>query len=112
MSQAEAGRPWFGAELTDGEGGEFLQATYEALHDARLTPELPVVGGDAFRLILTKGLEPSLTGKATATEALTAIQKEWQQRVDTTGKDVIRASYRRQLGLTAIRPTAPEPPAR
>lgn len=112
MSQAEAGRPWFGAELTDGEGGEFLQATSEALHDARLTPELPVVGGDDFRLLLTKGLEPALTGQATAAEALSVVQKEWQRRVETAGKDVIRASYRRQLGLSTIRSTAPEPPVR
>ena len=94
---------WFGAELTDGEGTEFLQATAESLHDARLTPEFPVVRSREFRAALSGALADALTGKAMPADALAAVQKSWGKLVEETGPDRIRDSYRRQLGLSEIR---------
>ncbi|MCC7425050.1 MAG: extracellular solute-binding protein [Planctomycetaceae bacterium] len=103
MSQTEEGRAWFGAELTDGEGAEFLQATAEALQDARLTPEFPIVRSRAFRTLLAEGLNESLNRKTTPAETLAAVQKSWGKLVEETGRDRLRDSYRRQFGLSEIR---------
>lgn len=103
MSQTEEGRAWFGAELTDGEGAEFLQATAESLHEARLTPELPVVRSREFRASLSGGLNDALTGKTTPADTLSSVRTSWEKLVEETGRDRIRDSYRRQLGLSEIR---------
>lgn len=101
MTQAEQGRMWFGAELTDGEGAEFLQATAESLHDMRLTPELPVVRNQEFCAILGEGLGPALKGEAEASETLEAIDTKWRALVEKIGPATVRDSCRRQLGLSA-----------
>lgn len=90
---------WGAADMTDREAFEYVRASCESLRDTRLVAELAVVGRDRFRESLTAALGPALEGQSTPQAALSAAALRWREIIEQIGRDAVRRSYRRSLGL-------------
>ena len=90
---------WVGEELAD-EADDYVAAVQKSLRGTQVIKELPVIGANRFRAALTAGLGKALSKESPPTDALRSIEKEWTSICEDLGKDRVRNSYRRSLGLT------------
>lgn len=91
---------WFGPELSVEESSQYCDVVAQTLRDTQLVFELPLVGADEFRQAASAALEPLIAGKATAEECLTSMQQAFEQIVQQRGREAVRDSHRRGLGLS------------
>lgn len=98
-SQFSAASAWLGSELTSGERQAYLRVTLLGL-SSRVVVELPVVERARFRATLTRAVSRGLFGDGASEAVLGALREEWQDLCNRLGPDVVRDSYRRQLGLS------------
>jgi multiple sugar transport system substrate-binding protein len=102
--QSQLAKPaaWVGEELTADEAQRYLETAAASLRDTRLVPELPVVGHAQFRAALTEQLGEVLAGRAEPQTALSATAEKWRQIANDLGREKVRDSYRRSLGLRPL----------
>jgi len=98
-SQLSFATSWFGPELSREEAAEYCDSVAQSLRDTQLVFELPVVGADEFRRAASSDLELLLKGDSNVDQLAETLQKSFEAIVDRLGRDAVRDSYRRGLGL-------------
>ncbi len=88
--------------LTASEAIEYVSAIEQTLRDPKLVAALPVPGHADFMASLSKGLTRALAGDEPSETILRDIEREWTALVDRLGRDRIRDTYRRTLGLRPL----------
>lgn len=102
-SQLDEPSRWVGPGLVESEAASYVQALADSLLDRSLVAELPVIGRERFREALTRSLSSVLSGERDPQSALQVAADEWQRITAELGKEAVRDSYRRSLGLPPAR---------
>lgn len=99
-SQLGQAPTWYGPELSAEESSQYCDVVAQSLRDMQLVFELPVVGADEFRKAASVALEPLITANSSGEECLKSMQQAFEQIVDQRGREAVRDSHRRGLGLS------------
>lgn len=98
-SQIPLSPSWFGPELSTEEASLYTDAVGQSLRDTQLVTELPVLGAEEFRHAAAKALESLLNGETDTEQTLNLMQSSFESIVERLGRDAVRDSYRRGLGM-------------
>jgi hypothetical protein len=99
-SQVSLSPSWFGPELSTEEASMYTDAVGQSLRDMQLVAELPVHGADEFRQAASNALEKLLNGESDTEQTLQLMQSSFESIVERLGRDTVRDSYRRGLGMS------------
>ena len=99
-SQVSLSPSWFGPELSTEEASMYTDAVGQSLRDMQLVAELPVHGADEFRQATSNALEKLLNGETDTEQTLQLMQSSFESIVERLGRDTVRDSYRRGLGMS------------
>lgn len=98
-SQLSFAAAWFGPELSAEESSEYCDSVAQSLRDMQLVFELPVIGAGEFRRAASDELEKLLRNEFEPQQTLEAMQRSFEAIVDRLGREAVRDSHRRGLGL-------------
>ena len=111
-SQVGSAPTWIGGGLTAEEASLYVDAVAQMLRDTQVVAELPLPRADELRVATARGVSRVLSGQAEPAAALATMQEDFETFVNSMGRDTLRASHRRGLGLATPtilpRATAPE----
>ncbi len=99
-SQTPLAPTWFGPELSTEEASQYTDAVAQSLRDMQVVSELPLIGASEFRRATSDALEPLLRGEADTEQTLKVMQQSYEAIVDRLGRDAVRDSHRRGLGMS------------
>ncbi len=103
VRESQAGSPatYSGQSLRPEEQGTWLNAVRSGLSSDQCISELPVIGRERFREVLSTELAAVLESDENAQEILKRVAAEWRVITEELGQDAVRKSYRRGLGFPA-----------
>lgn len=109
-SQTSSASSWHETGLLVEEASKVVDATAQMLRDSELVADLPIRAAADFQRVTEEIIGRLLKEELDPAAAMQELQNAFQQIVDRTGVDKIRADYRRGLGIPAIE--SPPPNAR
>ena len=100
-SQADTPATYAGQVLRPEEQGAWLNAVRSGLSSDQCIAELPVIGRERFRDVLSTELATVLEGDENVKDVLNRVAAEWRSITEELGQEAVRKSYRRGLGFPA-----------
>ncbi len=110
-SQTGTASSWNESGLTIEESGRAIDATALMLRDNQLVADLPLPDAAEFRAVTEETIGKLLKAELDPATTIRQLHAEFEQIVSRIGADMIRADYRRGLGLPALEATSPAPKA-
>ena len=93
---------WVGSNLTPGERQSVAEAIRDDLDTENYVCDLMFVGRERFRDALATAVNMAISGEKEPAAALGLAKDEWDKLCDEIGREKVRQSYRKTVGLRFV----------